>query len=60
MPDPNRGEIWLVDLGYAAKVRPCVVRSIQAADECNRRAVDPDVRPEAVSAFLGANQLHHD
>jgi hypothetical protein len=21
MPAPNRGEVWLVDLGYAAKVR---------------------------------------
>jgi mRNA-degrading endonuclease toxin of MazEF toxin-antitoxin module len=33
MPVPNRGEIWLVDLGYAAKVRPCLVLSIPAADE---------------------------
>ncbi|MGI8655890.1 MAG: type II toxin-antitoxin system PemK/MazF family toxin [Pyrinomonadaceae bacterium] len=33
MPNPNRGEIWLVDLGYAAKVRPCLVLSIPAADE---------------------------
>lgn len=33
MPAPNRGEIWLVDLGYAAKVRPCLVVSIPAADE---------------------------
>src|SRR5438105_14444074 len=33
MPDPNRGEVWLVDLGYAAKVRPCLVLSIPAADE---------------------------
>ena len=33
MPAPNRGEIWLVDLGYAAKVRPCLVLSIPAADE---------------------------
>lgn len=22
---PNRGEVWLVDLGYTAKVRPCLV-----------------------------------
>jgi mRNA interferase MazF len=29
----NRGEIWLVDLGFAAKVRPCLVISIPAADE---------------------------
>lgn len=25
---PNRGEVWLVDLGYVAKVRPCLVMSI--------------------------------
>ena len=25
---PNRGEVWLVDLGYAAKVRPCLVISV--------------------------------
>jgi mRNA interferase MazF len=33
MPNPNRGKVWLVDLGYAAKVRPCLVLSIGAADE---------------------------
>lgn len=33
MINPNRGEVWLVDLGYAAKVRPCLVISIPAADE---------------------------
>ncbi len=33
MANPNRGEVWLVDLGYAAKVRPCLVLSIPAADE---------------------------
>ncbi len=31
MSSPNRGEIWLVDLGYAAKVRPCLVISIPAS-----------------------------
>ena len=30
MPNPNRGEVWLVDLGYAAKTRPCLVLSIPA------------------------------
>ncbi|MCL2639549.1 MAG: type II toxin-antitoxin system PemK/MazF family toxin [Phycisphaerales bacterium] len=24
----NRGEIWLADLGFAAKVRPCLVLSV--------------------------------
>ncbi len=28
MSSPTRGEVWLVDLGYAAKVRPCLVVSI--------------------------------
>lgn len=33
MANPDRGEVWLVDLGYAAKVRPCLVLSIPAEDE---------------------------
>mgnify|MGYP001575732713 CR=1 FL=1 len=28
MPNPQRGEVWLVDLGLAAKVRPCLVLSV--------------------------------
>ncbi len=28
MSSPIRGEVWLVDLGYVAKVRPCLVVSI--------------------------------
>ncbi len=32
MPNPVRGEVWLVDLGMAAKVRPCVVLSVPAED----------------------------
>ncbi|MBI5217108.1 MAG: type II toxin-antitoxin system PemK/MazF family toxin [Ignavibacteriae bacterium] len=28
MQSPKRGEVWLVDLGMATKVRPCVVMSI--------------------------------
>ena len=31
-PSAQRGEVWLVDLGYAAKVRPCLVLSIEAED----------------------------
>jgi mRNA interferase MazF len=30
---PNRGEVWLVDLGFAAKTRPCLVLSVPAQDE---------------------------
>jgi mRNA interferase MazF len=33
MPAPNRGEVWIVDLGMAAKVRPCVVLSLPAAPQ---------------------------
>ena len=33
MPSPSRGEVWLVDLGMAAKVRPCLVISIPARDQ---------------------------
>ena len=29
MPNSGRGEVWLVDLGIAAKVRPCLVLSVQ-------------------------------
>ena len=30
MKNPERGEVWIVDLGYVAKVRPCLVVSIPA------------------------------
>ncbi|MBI1902484.1 MAG: type II toxin-antitoxin system PemK/MazF family toxin [Planctomycetia bacterium] len=30
MPGPSRGEVWIVDLGLAAKVRPCLVLSVSA------------------------------
>ena len=30
MPRQNRGEVWLVDLGMVAKVRPCLVISVPA------------------------------
>lgn len=33
---PTRGDVWLVDLGMVAKVRPCLVLSIPAADEHDR------------------------
>jgi len=33
MSRPERGEVWLVDLGYVAKVRPCLVVSIPALME---------------------------
>jgi mRNA interferase MazF len=33
MSSPNRGEVWLVDLGMTAKVRPCLALSIPALDQ---------------------------
>jgi mRNA interferase MazF len=33
MPNPQRGEVWLVDLGMAAKVRPCLVLSVPALEQ---------------------------
>ena len=32
MKTPQRGEVWLVDLGMAAKIRPALVISIPAGD----------------------------
>ena len=32
MNQPKRAEVWLVDLGLAAKVRPCLVVSIELQD----------------------------
>jgi mRNA interferase MazF len=32
VPTPQRGEVWLVDLGLAAKVRPALVLSVPAGD----------------------------
>lgn len=33
MANPKRGKVWLVDLGLAAKVRPCLVMCIPFQDE---------------------------
>lgn len=33
---PTRGDVWLVDLGMVAKVRPCLVISIPAVDDNDR------------------------
>ena len=32
MPAAIRGDVWLVDLGYAAKVRPCLVLSVPPSE----------------------------
>lgn len=36
-PNPQRGEVWWVDLGYVGKVRPCLVLSVPFED--HERAV---------------------
>ena len=33
MSNPKRGEVWMVDLGLAAKVRPCLVLSVPTLDQ---------------------------
>lgn len=30
MANPQRGEVWLIDLGMVAKIRPCLVVSVPA------------------------------
>ncbi len=35
-PNPARSEVWLVDLGMVAKVRPCLGLSIPGEDENDR------------------------
>jgi mRNA interferase MazF len=33
MPSPTPGDVWRVDLGLAAKIRPCLVMSDYPADD---------------------------
>lgn len=33
MKAPRRGEVWLVDLGLAAKIRPCLVLGVPGPDD---------------------------
>ena len=33
---PNRGDVWLVDLGMVAKIRPCLVLNIPTDDDNDR------------------------
>ena len=33
MPRPQRGEVWMVDLGLAAKARPCLLLTNWPGDE---------------------------
>ena len=38
MPSADRGSVWMVDLGLAAKVRPCLILSV-ATDPQDRALV---------------------
>ncbi len=48
MPVPKRGEVWLVNLGMAAKTRPCLVMSVAAT--AYNRAGDLDYMDLSVAA----------
>ena len=37
MPVPARSEVWLVDLGMTAKVRPCLVLSVYSSELYDRQ-----------------------
>jgi mRNA interferase MazF len=39
MRSADRGDVWLVDLGLAAKTRPCLVLSIPATEDIDRALV---------------------
>jgi mRNA interferase MazF len=39
MANPLRGEVWLVDLGMVAKIRPCLIFSVPAAGPNDRALV---------------------
>src|SRR5437867_12519196 len=47
MNEPRRGEVWMVDLGMAAKVWPCMVISVGAVEQ--DRAL-PTLVPHTTSA----------
>ena len=37
---PRRGEVWLVDLGLAAKIHPCLVLGVPSAEEDRARLLE--------------------
>lgn len=59
--EPQRGEVWLVDLGYEAKIRPCLILSIPFEDheraiitcvECTTQQRGTRFEVEAALPFL--------
>lgn len=59
-PEPQRGEVWVVDLGLVAKMRPCLVLSVPDRSKFQRRIgrLTKDQLSEveaAVKRWLGFN-----
>src|SRR5262245_11579475 len=52
MTAPRRGEVWLVDLGMAAKVRPALAISVPAEDTDRALGSSFPTRPVRVSPDL--------
>ena len=54
---PRRGEVWLVDLGMVAKIRPCLVVSIPANDENDRVLTIPTIKMIRMLGNLTAEEM---
>jgi mRNA interferase MazF len=52
----KRGEIWMIDLGLAAKIRPCLILSVPFAD--NERALVSYV-PRTTQQRSGRFEVEH-
>jgi hypothetical protein len=50
MPTANRGEVWVADLGYVAKTRPCLVLSVPFGS-ADRAAVTSVAHTTSVSGL---------
>jgi mRNA interferase MazF len=58
MPKPARGDVWLVDMGYAAKVRPALVLSVPIeADERVLTTVVPHTTSVRNTRFESASDV---
>ena len=70
MPSASRGDVWLVDLGMTAKVRPCLVLSVPVMEtdralvtlvphttssRCSRFEVPTDIKFLRPGAFDAQN-----
>jgi mRNA-degrading endonuclease toxin of MazEF toxin-antitoxin module len=52
----RRGEVWLVDLGYAAKTRPALVISVPALDTDRALVALCRIQPVRVARVLRSHQ----